>query len=378
MNLWAVNALREIPINKPFFGREELAEAMKVIREGSLTGPALEGGKRAREFETMLGRFLGTRYALALNSGTSSLHAAMLALGIGRGDEVLIPSFTFVATANAVAATGARPVFVDIRRSDYTMDPGDLESKVTRRSKAIIPVHLYGHTADMDRISEVAERRSLHVVEDCAQSLGSVYKGRQTGSIGDIGCFSFYASKVLTTGEGGAAVTRSRELAGRIRMIRSRDLPGKGRSVIKRLGLGMPEPSAAIAKAQMRKLPRILRLRRRNATMLTEMLQDLGVDRDLRLPLEPRGSKYNWFLYTVSFRDGDLRNTVLRRLSSSGIHATVYYDPPVHRTPFYDNNASLPNTEWAASHVLSLPVHPHLNSKDMEHMASSLKKALRA
>ncbi len=362
--------LKKIPISKPFFNNEEINEVKKVMQEGNLTNASFGGGKRVREFESLLRNFVGSQNAVALNSGTSAIHAALLALGIGKGDDVLVPSFTFLATANAVVATGANPVFVDIKKSDYTIDPDDLEKKVTSRSKAVIPVHLYGHTADMRTIGEIASKHSLHVIEDACQSLGSTYNGKQTGSIGEIGCFSFYASKVLTSGEGGAIVTNSKESADRIRMIRNHGMLEGYDTRIFGLNLRMTEISAAIAKVQMRKMKRILQIRRKNAVMLTKLLHEL----DIELPKEGDGSRYNWYLYTVAIED---RDNVMKKLNSLGIGATVYYRTPVHRTPFYaGSNLSLPNTEWAAAHVLSLPVHPLVNVSDIRFIANNLKKAI--
>ena len=360
--------MKKIPISKPFFNNEEINEVKKVMQEGNLTNASFEGGKRVQELESLLCKFVGSQYAIAINSGTAALHAALLALGIGKDDEVLLPSFTFLATANAVVATGAKPVFVDIRRRDYTIDPGDLERKATNRTKAIIPVHLYGHTADMNRIGEIASKHSLHVIEDACQSLGSTYNGNQTGSIGEMGCFSFYASKVLTSGEGGAIVTNNKELADRLRMIRNHGMLEGYDTRIFGLNLRMTEISAAIAKVQMRKLKKMLQIRRKNAMTLTKLLQDS----DIILPKESDGSKYNWYLYTVAIEN---RDDVMKKLNSLGIGATVYYRTPVHRTPFYSNsNVSLPNTKWAAGHVLSLPVHPLVTASDVKYIANSFRK----
>lgn len=362
--------LKKIPISKPFFSNEELNEVKKVLQGGNLTNATFEGGKQVRELESLLSKFVGSQYAVALNSGTSALHATLLALGIGRGDEVLLPSFTFLATANAIVATGATPIFVDIKKSDYTIDPDDLAKKVTSRSKAVIPVHLYGHVVDMKTVNEIASKHSLHVIEDACQSLGSTYDGKQTGSMSEIGCFSFYASKVLTSGEGGAIATNSKDLADRIRMIRNHGMLEGYDTRIFGLNLRMTEISAAIAKVQMRKLKRMLQIRRKNATMLTRLLQDLEID----LPREGDGSRYNWYLYTIAIEN---RDDVAKKLNSLGIGATVYYRMPVHRTPFYaSSNASLPNTEWAAAHVLSLPVHPMVTANDIRYIANSLRKAL--
>ncbi len=362
--------MKKIPISKPFFNNEEINEVKKVMREGNLTNSSFKGGKRVQEFESLLCKFVGSQYAIAINSGTAALHAALLALGIGKDDEVLLPSFTFLATANAVVATGAKPVFVDIKRGDYTIDPGDLERKATNRTKAIIPVHLYGHTADMKRMSEIASKQSLHLIEDACQSLGSTYNGKQTGSIGEMGCFSFYASKVLTSGEGGAIVTNSKELADRLRMIRNHGMLEGYDTRIFGLNLRLTEISAAIAKVQMRKLKKMLQIRRKNAMMLTKLLQDSN----MVLPKESDGSKYNWYLYTVAV---EKRDNIMKKLNSLGIGATVYYRTPVHRTPFYANsNVSLPNTEWAAARVLSLPAHPLVTASDIKYIASKLRNSI--
>lgn len=362
--------MKKIPINKPFFDNKEIREVKKVLEEGNLTNATFEGGRRVREVESLLCKFVGTRYAAALNSGTAALQAALLALGIGKGDEVILPSFTFLATANAVVATGATPVFVDIRKDDYTMDPEDLEEKITDSSKAVIPVHLYGHVADMKRILDIARKNSLHVIEDACQSLGSTINGKQTGSFGDIGCFSFYASKVVTSGEGGAITTNSKELADKVRMIRNHGMLEGYDTRIFGLNLRMTEICAAIVKVQIGKLERILRIRRKNASMLTKLLEGL----DIELPKENTDSAYNWYLYTIALSN---RDVVMKKLNSLGIGATVYYKTPVHRTPFYSiYNTSVPNTEWAAAHVLSLPVHPLVSAADVKYIASSMRKTV--
>lgn len=362
--------MKKIPISKPFFNNEEINEVKKVMQEGNLTTAAFKGGKRVQELESLLCKFVGSQDAVAINSGTAALHAALLALGIGKDDEVLLPSFTFLATANAIVATGAKPVFVDIKKTDYTIDSDNLEKKVTSRSKAVIPVHLYGHPADMRTISEIASKHSLHVIEDACQSLGSTYNGKQTGSIAELGCFSFYASKVLTSGEGGAIVTNSKELADRLRMIRNHGMLEGYDTRIFGLNLRMTEISAAIAKVQMRKLKKMLQIRRKNAMTLTKLLQG----KNIVLPKENDSSKYNWYLYTVAI---EKRDDVVKKLNSLGIGATVYYKTPVHRTPFYSNSSvSLPNTEWAAGHVLSLPVHPLVTASDVKYIANSFRKML--
>src|SRR5574338_1321574 len=197
----------KVPINIPIIEKEEIREVRSVLTEKSLTSAANAGGKRVQEFEKLLASYVKSKYAIAVNSGTAALQAALYALDIKQGDEVLIPSFTFVATANSIVSVGAKPVFVYIRPENYTMDPDDLKKKITKKSKAIMPVHLYGNFSYMDEISEIARKNHLEVIEDAAQSLGTSYKKKQSGTFAKMGCFSMYAAKVTTSGEGGAIVT---------------------------------------------------------------------------------------------------------------------------------------------------------------------------
>lgn len=430
-----------IPINKPWIDEQEKNEVINVLQENALTTAARDGGKRVRDFESQMESYLKVKHVVAVNSGTAALYAALLAAGInnnkqGDDDEVLIPSFTFVATANAVVAAQAKPVFVDVKKvvtrkkgnddnnsydgpdsstnADYTLDVSDLKKKITNKTKAIIPVHLYGHPADMDEIKEIASKysSSITIIEDACQSLGSTYKKKQTGTLGAMGCFSMYASKVLTAGEGGAVATDSDELADKIKMIRNHGMVEGYDTRMLGLNLRLPELSAAVAKIQMQKLEKMLKIRRRNAELLTKELGPLAEKKHyIVLPQETEDKKFNWYLYTIAFLandDGDdgsggssieneERGTTTRRrdnikdrlIKQYNIGATVYYDPPVHLTPYYYHYHSqlassntkqqqplLPSTEWCAKHVLSLPVHPYVSETDIEYIANSMKLTL--
>lgn len=359
-----------IPINKPQLGEEEKREVMSVMEENALTSAAADGGKRVRDFESLMKEYLGCKHVIAVNSGTAALHAALLAAGIGPGDEVLVPSFTFVATANAIVASGAKPVFVDVSKHDYTIDVSDAKRKTTMRTKAVIPVHLYGHPCDMDALSELAQKRSLAVIEDACQSLGSAYKKRQTGTFGEMGCFSMYASKVLTAGEGGAIATDDSRIADRLKMIRNHGMVKGYDTRVLGLNMRLPELAAAIAKVQMAKLAAMLAARRRNAKLMSELLRGA---KNITLPQEDAERTFNWYLYTVCFAKGAAREEAMARLQKEGIGATVYYNPPVHRTPYYRKfGARLPATEWCARCVLSLPVHPGVEEGDIRRMAELL------
>jgi dTDP-4-amino-4,6-dideoxygalactose transaminase len=367
-----------IPINKPWIDEEEKHEVLSVLEDNALTTAARDGGRRVRDFELQMKDYLKAKHVLAVNSGTAALYAALLAAGIKPDDEVLIPSFTFVATANAVVAAGARPVFVDITSDTYTIDTSDLKSKITKKSKVVIPVHLYGHPADMDEITELADKHGIDVIEDACQSLGSTYKKRQTGTFGAMGCFSMYASKVVTAGEGGAISTDNDELADKIKMIRNHGMIEGYDTKILGLNLRMPELSAAVAKVQMQKLRKMLEIRRRNAELLSKLLFPSSTkEYNFTLPQENADKKFNWYLYTVAFKNN--RDMIKDRLVQNNIGATVYYAPPVHKTPYYQKMVSggkLPSTEWCADHVLSLPVHPHVTEEDVDHIANSLKAIL--
>ena len=365
-----------IPINKPQIDDEERQEILKVLDEGILTSASNFGGKRVQDFERLLADFLHVKHAIAVNSGTAALHASILAAGIKESDEILIPSFTFVATANSVACTGAKPVFVDIEKDTYTMDPLDLENKITKKTRAIIPVHLYGHPAKMDEIKEIANKHSIIVIEDACQSLGSTYDGKQTGTLGQMGCFSMYASKVLTSGEGGAITTDSDEFAEKLRMIRNHGMVSGYDTRIIGFNMRLPEISAAIAKTQMKKIQSMLDKRASNARKLGQLLSNKIKDKNIVLPHENQRTKYNWYLYTVALNDS--RDKVKKFLNDSGIGATIYYDPPVHQTPFYSKfyNGELEITEWASKSVLSLPVHPSITEKDLDFMANKVEEAI--
>lgn len=361
-----------VPSNAPAIGRAEVAAAAAVFRTGALTSASHEGGGHVRRFESLSASYTGLRFSVAVNSGTAALQAALLALGVGRGDDVLIPSFTFVATANAVLSVGARPVFVDILPDgSYTMDPADLEARMTPRAKAVVPVHLYGNVARMGEILAVAKRRGARVVEDAAQALGSTLGGRHAGAFGDIGCYSLYPAKVMTAGEGGFAVTDRPRLRDRMRMARNHGMPpsGRGRGALTLgLNLRMPEAAAAVASVQIAKLPRFLSMRRRNAERLTRLLGGLNVV----LPSPRAGERVNWYLYTVSA--GRRRNALARKLNAAGFGAAVYYPVPVHKMPLYREapgrrpGRPLPATMRAARTVLSLPVHPGVSAADLKRM----------
>ena len=359
----------KIAINIPIVGKEEISAVTSILKNGVLTSSANQGGKHVQAFEKSASSFVKSRYAIAVNSGTAALQAALYALDIKKGDEVLVPSFTFVATANAIVSTGAKPVFVDILKDNYTIDPNDLQKKITKKTRAIIPVHLYGNVAYVDRLSEISNKHNIPIIEDAAQSLGSTYKGKHTGTFFEMGCYSMYPAKVMTSGEGGFIVTNNKKLRDKLLMIRNHGMIHGYDSRIFGLNLRLPEINAAIANIQMKKLPNFLKSRKNNAKLLSKLISNL----DLELPHQRKNENVNWYLYTITTKK---RDKLLQELNKKGIGAAAYYPTPVHKTPFYKLKTKLPVTDWAASHVLSLPIHPKVTQKNIEFVAKTMRDIL--
>lgn len=366
-----------IAINRPLVGTEELDEIKKVIESGILTNPSVQGGPMVQRFEKGLETFVGVKNAVAVNSGTAALHASMLVADVGNEDEVIVPSFTYGATANVVLWAGAKPVFVDVDPETYNINPQLMEEKVTKKTKAIIPVHLFGLPAEMDAIFEIAQKHNLTVIEDCCQALGAEYKNRKIGSFGHFDCFSFYPGKVMTTGEGGAITTNDDELAKKLRMVRTHGQVKGYDFTVLGSNFRMTEIAAVIGCAQLEKLPRFLQKRRMNAKKLSENLKGVS---SLMLPTEPKGFKHNYYLYTVKLGSKQRRDEVVKKLQKRGIDARVYYSTPVHLTPLYlrlgYGKEKLPVTEKIAKCVFSLPVNPSVTENDIEYMTENVKKSL--
>jgi dTDP-4-amino-4,6-dideoxygalactose transaminase len=363
-----------IPINKPILGREEVEAVTKILESGMLTNASAEGGPNVRAFEQELAGFLGAKHTVAVNSGTAALTMALMAAGVGRGDEIVVPSFTFVATASAVMLVGARPVFVDIDPRTYNMSPDAFRKAISSRTKAVIPVDLYGLPADYGEINEIASEAGIKVVEDSCQAQGASYHGKMAGRLGEMGCLSFYPGKVMTTGEGGAVITDNDELAERLRRMRTHGQIKAYDSVVLGGNFRMPEIEAAIGREQLKRLPGFLRAREKNAKALAEGLEGTRVV----CPFVPEGCAHNWYLFTVATATSQERDRLGAALQGAGIGATVYYPLPVHRTPLYENlgfgGLELPNTSRAVETVISIPVNPLVKGEDIERMVEAAKK----
>jgi dTDP-4-amino-4,6-dideoxygalactose transaminase len=362
-----------IPINLPKIGEEEVEAVVKVLRNGPLTN-ALGAGPMVTQFEKKYAEFAGVKRAIAVNTGTAALHSAIVAAGVKAGDEVILPSFTFVATAEAVVMAGGKPVFTDIDPETYNISPTATAEAVTRKTKVIVPVDLYGLPVDIKSIREIATEHDLVVVEDAAQAHGASYDGKPAGFFADVACWSLYASKNMTTGEGGVITTNKNEMAETMRLIRTHGEKAKYASLMLGYNYRMTEMQAAIGLVQLEKLPAFVAKRRGNAQRLTKLL---AKTEKLRLPHEPEGRQHSWYLYTVGLKDAaeDERNKIVAELKKKGIGAEVYYANPVHLMPYYWDSfgeRNLPETERAAKRVFSLPIHPSVTEEQIDYIGETV------
>lgn len=353
-----------IPIASPLIGEEEKQAVIAVLESGQLAQ-----GPRVHEFEEQFAALCGVKHAIATSSGTTALLTALLAHRIGIGDEVITTPFTFIASANSILFTGARPVLADIEESSYNIDPDLIEQKITQHTKAILPVHLYGNPCDMESIMEIADRHGLIVVEDACQAHGASIDGKRVGSFGT-GCFSFYPSKNMTTGEGGMITTDDDEIAERARLIRNHGQSQLYRHESPGYNFRMTELQAALGLAQLGKLEEWTRKRIANAAFLTERLNRVIT------PQVKQGYVHVYHQYTVRGVKGD-RDQALQKLAEGGVGARVYYPLPVHRQPLYRQlgfKDSLPVSERMSREVLSLPVHPALTQEELDKIVSEVSK----
>jgi len=353
-----------IPPAKPIIGEEEQEAVAAVLASGMLAQ-----GSEVAAFEEEFGaKLAGGRHAVAVNSGTSALLLGLLAAGIGPGDEVLVPSFTFAATANSVALAGATPVFVDIEPDYFCMSPVAAEAAITPRTKAIMPVHLYGHPAAMTELSALADRHGLLLFEDAAQAHGAILNGQQTGTFGAFGAFSLYPTKNMTAGEGGMITTADADLARRARLLRNQGMERQYENELIGFNARMTNIHAAIGRVQLRKLDRWTAQRQANAAFLNSHLTGVVV------PPVAAGAVHVYHQYTIRVtedRDGFAK--ALREEYAVG--SGVYYPIPNHRLPslrHYAEGLDLPATEAACREVLSLPVHPSLTQDDLERIVTAV------
>lgn len=361
-----------IRLAQPDLGPAEIAAVSDVIRSGMIAS-----GPQVRRFEEAFAAYIGVRHGIAVANGTVALHAALAAIAVGPGDVVVTTPFTFVATANAIVHTGARPEFADIDLNTYNLDPDALENTLARLqragtpAKAVLLVHLFGLPCDMDRIEAIAEQYGAVIIEDAAQAHGAAWRGRRVGSFGLASTFSFYATKNLATGEGGMVVTNDEEVARRIRTMINHGRSGHYEHDVLGYNYRLTDMAAAIGLVQLGKLETLNLRRRAHAETLNRALADVA---DLVLPIEPKGYEHVYHHYTVRHPD---RDGLAEALKMHGVGSGVIYPIPLHKQPYYVQlgygEQTLPAAEEAAARVLSLPVHPGLSEGDVRTVAAAVQ-----
>ncbi|MFI7078680.1 MULTISPECIES: DegT/DnrJ/EryC1/StrS family aminotransferase [Micromonospora] len=357
-----------IPPARPIIGEAEIEAAVRVLRSGMVVQ-----GPEVAAFEQEFGEVVAGRHCVAVNSGTSALQLTLLALGVGPGDEVIVPSFSFAASANAVRLVGAEVVFADIERDSFCLDPDAVAAAVTPRTVAVMPVHLYGHPAAMDKIMAVAERHGLAVVEDAAQAHGAGLHGTPVGAFGIAGCFSFYPTKNMHSLEGGMISTADAGFARTLRLLRNQGMEQRYANEIVGANMRMTDVAAAIGRVQLTQLAEWTAQRQANAKYLDSKITNMIT------PPVADAARHVYHQYTVRVR-GD-RDAAQERLTEQGIGNAVYYPTPIHRLKPYlgaDGRPGpweLPETDRAAAEVISLPVHPTLEQSDLERIADAANLA---
>lgn len=355
-----------IPAANPIIGKEERKAVDRVLKSGGLAQ-----GPEVAAFEKEFSAHVAGRHCIALNSGTSALHMAFIAAGIKPGDEVIVPSFSFAATANSVALAGATPVFVDVEEDHFNLDPSKIEAAISKKTRAIMPVHLYGHPANMVAITDIAKKHDLLVFEDAAQAHGAKVNGIPVGAWGIAASFSFYPTKNMTSGEGGMVSTPSEEVARMVKVLRNQGMEIRYQNEVVGFNTRMTDIHAAIGREQLKKLVGWTKQRQQNAAFLNANLEGVVV------PPTASGMEHVFHQYTIKVVDTD-RDAFSAELSKRGVGNGVYYPTPIHRLPSFQLKLDLPSTERVAQQVLSLPVHPALKKRDLETIVKVVNSVAKA
>lgn len=333
-------------------------------------------GKYIKQFEDSFAKYIGSNEAISCCNGTVTLHLALLALGIGEGDEVIVPTFTYIATANAVRYCGATPVFADCLRDTWNIDPADVERKITPRTKCIIPVHLYGNPCDMGAIMDIAKKHDLYVVEDAAECHGATYNGKKTGTIGDIGTFSFFGNKIITTGEGGMIVTNNPEFNDKMRLLKGQGMDPTHRYWFTEVGYNyrMTNIEAAIGLAQLEKIDEHIAARRRVAFWYMEEFEALKDYVELQKVTDNAESV--WWMFSILLKDNVKisRDDLMLRLKEDGIETRPLFYPMHIMPPYKDENAGCPVSEYVASMGMNIPTHGLLTRDDVKYICECIAK----
>jgi len=359
--------IMDIPLSKMYVDDRIHKVVADVLNSGRYIN-----GQNLKAFEQEFAGLCTTKYGVGVSSGTSAILLSLMALGIGEGDEVIVPSHTFIATASPAKFLGASLVYADIDPQTYTIDPGEVKKKITPRTRAIIPVHLYGHPCDMDAINELARAHNISVLEDACQAHGATYKGRKTGSLGDIACFSFFPSKNMTVlGDGGMITTNNGELAQKVEMLRDHGRTQKYVHDMLGLNCRLSEVHSAIGREQLKHLADWTERRRAIAAKYNALLCDSGVT----VPVEREWGKHVYYMYVIRAKQ---RDKLASYLDGKGIETGIHYPVPVHRQPCLKSDVHLPVTEKYVDEILSLPMHPQLTDEQVHYVASEVRNFMEA
>jgi len=354
-----------IPVYEPTIGREELKNVIEAVKSGWISSK----GEFILKFEEDFAKYCGVKYGVACSNGTTALHLALTALDIKEGDEVIVPTLTFVSTANTILFAGAKPVFVDSVPEYWCIDPEKVEEAVNKHTKAVIPVHLYGHPCDMRKITNIAKDNGLYVIEDAAESHGALYEGQRVGSFGDVNCFSFYGNKAITTGEGGMCVTNNEEVAYNIRILRDHGMDPKRRYWYNRIGFNyrMTNMQAAVGVAQLEKLNTFIEKKRRIAKWYADGLSDLESAGVIYLHPEMPWAINIYWMYSILIEDKCpvLRDNLIDKLEEKGIETRPFFYP-IHTLPMYNRNEKFLVSEELARKGINLPSSANLKRDDVE------------
>jgi len=352
-----------IPQIEPFIGAEELKEVSETIKNKWISG-----GPKLKEFQKRIAKLCGVKHAIGVCNGTQALYVGLKILGIGPGDEVIVPNFTFIASANSVFWTGAKPVFVDVDKKTFNIDPLKIEDAITQKTKAIMPVHIYGQSADMEKIMEIAKKHKLSVIEDAAQGIKVSFQGKPVGGFGDVGCMSFYADKIITTGEGGMVLTNNDELAKKAIILLNQGRTGRGWYIHDQMGYNfrLTDLQAAVGVAQVKKLPLIIKKRKNIEKLYKKYLAKV---KGIEFPfVDPRGNKVPYRITILVENPQEL----LDFLDKEGIKASRSFYP-LNLQPCYNIKGDFSNSIFAYERVLRLPSATGLTEKEIRYICNKIK-----
>jgi len=363
-----------IPIAEPSLGEEELRNVVEAVKTNWISSK----GKFIPEFEKSFANYCDVKYGIATSNGTTALHLALAALGIRSGNEVLVPSLTFISTANVVGFCGATPIFVDSHPDYWCTDPSKLEENITEKTKAIMPVHLYGHPCDMDPIFEIAKEHNLFVIEDAAEAHGAEYKGKKIGGFGDVSCFSFYGNKIITTGEGGMCVTDNEELAEKMKVLRDHGEDPKKRYWHKWVGFNyrMTNLQAAVGVAQVKRLEEFIQKKRKIVEWYNDALRPLSEKGLIRLHPEMPWAKSTYWMYSILV-ENDFpisRDELIKKLEENGIETRPFFPPIQAQQPYISHTEKTPIAVELSLKGINLPSSVNLTKQDIEFITKKIKE----